>query len=392
MLLLMLESGMPIDCVITADTGMEFPEMYRHWDKIDQLLYQERGIGVLELYASDKYAQYISAMMQFHRYSFGNALLILFQCPHASNVAGYGTWKKLGRHVKAHEVGIQILAPCGFRAVQEVEKIDPVTGQTLYGPDGSPLKEKKYLSPNRFKIAHVFDLSQTEGKELPRLGVYELSGDVADYSGIYNRLSALSPLPVMQESFEGGAKGYTSFSENRVVIRPGMSQVQTIKTLVHEIAHAKLHKPSDILGEEPPQSRRQKEVEAESMIGWDSRWGTIQKVWATGSPTTGTYRPYGLDCSGFMDWIFYNISNGSYVLGHGGGAHAQHGYCQSITWDEAQPGDLVFYPEDTHVGIVGGWDDDGNILIIHCASGQNNVVITGKAGFTTIGRPQYYSE
>lgn len=127
------------------------------------------------------------------------------------------------------------------------------------------------------------------------------------------------------------------------------------------------------------------------MIGWDSRWGTIQKVWATGSPTTGTYRPYGLDCSGFMDWIFYNISNGSYVLGHGGGAHAQHGYCQSITWDEAQPGDLVFYPEDTHVGIVGGWDDNGNILIIHCASGQNNVVITGKSGFTTIGRPRYYS-
>lgn len=221
--------------------------------------------GVMELYASDQYAQYISAMMQFHHYSFGNALLILFQCPHASNVAGYGTWKKLGRHVKAHEVGIQILAPCGFRAVQEVEKIDPVTGQILYGPDGSPLTEKKFINPNRFKIAHVFDLSQTEGKELPRLGVYELSGDVADYSGIYNRLSALSPLPVMQESFEGEAKGYTSFSENRVVIRPGMSQVQTIKTLVHEIAHAKLHKPKDVLVEEPPQSRRQKEVEAESI-------------------------------------------------------------------------------------------------------------------------------
>ena len=128
------------------------------------------------------------------------------------------------------------------------------------------------------------------------------------------------------------------------------------------------------------------------MMGWDSRWGTIQKVWATGSPTTGTYRPYGLDCSGFMDWIFYNISNGAYVLGHGGGALAQHGYCRTITWDEAQPGDLVFYPEDTHVGIVGGWDDDGNILIIHCASSQNNVVITGKSGFTAIGRPQYYSE
>lgn len=128
------------------------------------------------------------------------------------------------------------------------------------------------------------------------------------------------------------------------------------------------------------------------VIGWDSRWGTIQKVWAAGSSTSGTYLPYGLDCSGFVDWIFYNVSNGAYTIGHGGGARAQHTYCTAITWAEAQPGDLVFYPEDTHVGIVGGWDADGNILIIHCAYGYNNVVITKKEGFTTIGRPLYYSE
>ena len=128
------------------------------------------------------------------------------------------------------------------------------------------------------------------------------------------------------------------------------------------------------------------------VIGWDSRWGTIQKVWADGSSTTGTYRPYGLDCSGFVDWVFYNISDGAYTIGHGGGARAQHTYCTAITWTEAQPGDLVFYPEDTHVGIVGGWDESGNILIIHCASGYNNVVVTKQEGFTTIGRPLYYSE
>ena len=127
------------------------------------------------------------------------------------------------------------------------------------------------------------------------------------------------------------------------------------------------------------------------VIGWDSRWGTIQKVGATGNSTSGTYRPFGLDCSGFVDWVFYNISGGSYVLGHGGGAHAQHIYCTPIAWAEAQPGDLVFYPDDTHVGIVGGWDESGNIQIVHCASNYNNVVITGKAGFATIGRPQYYS-
>ena len=128
------------------------------------------------------------------------------------------------------------------------------------------------------------------------------------------------------------------------------------------------------------------------VIGWDPRWGTMQKVWADGSPSTGTYRPYGMDCSGFVDWVFYNMSGGSYIIGHGGGARMQHSYCTPITWAEARPGDLVFYPEDTHVGIVGGWDENGNILIIHCASGQNNVVITGQAGFTTIGRPSYYGD
>lgn len=128
------------------------------------------------------------------------------------------------------------------------------------------------------------------------------------------------------------------------------------------------------------------------VIGWDSRWGTIQKVWADDSETTGTYRPYGLDCSGFVDWVFYNLTDGAYVIGHGGGASSQHSYCRSIEWSEAIPGDLVFYPEDSHVGIVGGWDEDGNLLIIHCASGMNGTVITGINGFKSIGRPYYYND
>lgn len=128
------------------------------------------------------------------------------------------------------------------------------------------------------------------------------------------------------------------------------------------------------------------------VLGWDSRWGQLTKVSAAGSPTTGTYRPYGLDCSGFVDWVFYNVSGGEYIIGHGGGAATQHRYCIDIPWNEAQPGDLVFYPGDTGVGIVGGWDASGDILIIHCASGHNNVVITGKTGFTSVGRPYYYGE
>ena len=128
------------------------------------------------------------------------------------------------------------------------------------------------------------------------------------------------------------------------------------------------------------------------IIGWDSRWGMPMKVTAEGSSTTGTVRPFGLDCSGMVDWVFYNQSGGQYVIGHGGGATAQHSYCTPIDWSDAQPGDLVFYPEDSHVGIVCGFDSSGNIMIIHCASGANNVVVTGKIGFTSIGRPEYFAD
>lgn len=124
------------------------------------------------------------------------------------------------------------------------------------------------------------------------------------------------------------------------------------------------------------------------VIGWDSRWGQLTKVWAAGNSTTGTYRPYGLDCSGFMDWIFYNITGGEYVLGRGGGATAQHSYCTPVSQAEAQPGDLAFYPDDSHVGIVVGRRENGKLLVCHCSSGQNNVVVTEftASGFTDLGR------
>ena len=128
------------------------------------------------------------------------------------------------------------------------------------------------------------------------------------------------------------------------------------------------------------------------VLGWDSRWGQLRQVWDDGSPTTGTYRPYGIDCSGYIDWVFYNMSGGEYIIGHGGGAHAQHTYCTEITWNEARPGDLVFYPEDEHVGIVCGRDEDGGLLVIHCASSANNVVITGTSGFVSVARPDFYNE
>ena len=128
------------------------------------------------------------------------------------------------------------------------------------------------------------------------------------------------------------------------------------------------------------------------VIGWDSRWGELRQVTAAGSSTTGTYRPYGLDCSGFVDWAFYNATGGSYIIGHGGGATMQHSYCTDISWLDAQPGDLVFYPDNSHVGIICGRNENGNLLVIHCASGANNVVITGTSGFVSVARPDYFSD
>lgn len=129
------------------------------------------------------------------------------------------------------------------------------------------------------------------------------------------------------------------------------------------------------------------------VLGDDPRWGSSTLVSAAGSSTTGTYRPYGLDCSGFVDWAFYNASSGSYVIGQGGGCVSQHSNCRAISWAEAIPGDLVFYPGDSHIGIVAGWDEAGNILIVHCASGsQNGVYVTGQVGFTSIARPYYYGD
>ena len=127
-------------------------------------------------------------------------------------------------------------------------------------------------------------------------------------------------------------------------------------------------------------------------LGWDDRWGVPTEVTAAGSGSTGTIRPFGLDCSGFVDWTFYNATDGSYYPGRGGGAATQHSYCTNIAWSDAQPGDLVFYPDDSHVGIVGGRDADGNLLIVHCSGGANGVVITGSAGFTAVARPDCFSD
>ena len=128
------------------------------------------------------------------------------------------------------------------------------------------------------------------------------------------------------------------------------------------------------------------------VVGWDDRWGELTEVTAEGSDSTGTEQAYGLDCSGFVDWAFYNASGGEYVIGQGGGAMEQHANCVDIEWDEVQPGDLLFYPEDEHVGIAAGCDWLGRLLVVHCASGTGRVAISHKTGFETAARPVYYGD
>ena len=128
------------------------------------------------------------------------------------------------------------------------------------------------------------------------------------------------------------------------------------------------------------------------VLGWDSRWGTPTTVTASGSGSTGKVLPFGLDCSGFVDWTFYNATSGAYLPGRGGGAASQHGYCTNIAWSDALPGDLVFYADDSHVGIVCGYDSVGNLLVIHCSGGQNGVVVTGREGFAVAARPDLFTD
>ena len=128
------------------------------------------------------------------------------------------------------------------------------------------------------------------------------------------------------------------------------------------------------------------------VLGWDDRWGELTEVTAEGSATTGTEQPYGLDCSGFVDWAFYNASGGRCIIGQGGGAAEQHANCVDIEWDEVQPGDLLFYPEDEHVGIAAGRDWLGRLLVVHCAAGTDGVAISHRTGFETAARPVWYGD
>ena len=225
--------------------------------------------GITELFDSERYKEYLRVMSKFHNYSFNNTLLIAMQKPDASLVAGFTAWKnQFQRNVKKGEKGIKIIAPSPFKIKQETEKIDPQTQTPVIGRDGKPVTEEKEITIPAYKVVSVFDVSQTEGKELPDIAVDALTGDVEQYSDFFAALEKTSPVPIGFEKIEGGAHGYYHLEDKRIALDEGMSELQTIKTAIHEIAHAKLHDidlnaPKD--EQQPRVDRRTREVEAESV-------------------------------------------------------------------------------------------------------------------------------
>lgn len=187
--------------------------------------------GVKDLFDSERYQEYLKAMSKFHDYSLNNTMLIVMQKPDASLVAGYGKWRdEFERHVKRGEKGIKILAPAPYKVKREVEKTDPDTGQPIIGSDGKPVMEEKEVTIPSFKVVSVFDVSQTEGKEIPNLSADALTGNIEQYEDFFRALELTSPVPVEFENITSGAHGYYDNAEKRIAINEGESELQTVKT------------------------------------------------------------------------------------------------------------------------------------------------------------------
>ena len=248
-----------IPIVLTSEKPAE--KMKEITDRLEQ--------SITELFDSERYKEYLKVMSRFHNYSFNNTLLIAMQKPDASLVAGFTAWKNnFQRNVIKGEKGIKIIAPSPFKVKQQTEKIDPHTRKPVMGKDGKPVMEEKEVTIPAYKVVSVFDVSQTEGKELPDIAVDELTGDVDRYKDFFIALEKTSPVPIGFEKITGGAHGYYHLEDKRIAIDEGMSELQTLKTAIHEIAHAKLHDidlnaPKD--EQQPRVDRRTREVEAESV-------------------------------------------------------------------------------------------------------------------------------
>ena len=227
-------------------------------DRIKELT-DKLEAGIKEVFTSGCYREYLSVMNKFHSYSYNNSLLILMQKPEASYVAGFKTWETLGRHVKKGEKGITILAPCPYKSVNYVDVIEPDTGQVKRDEQGNVMKERKEISRASFKAISIFDISQTEGKPLPEL-VKELQGEIPDYKILMDSIRDVAPVPIRFDVWNETKKGYYDLENQEIVIKSGMSDLQTIKTAIHETTHSILHKDK-----EHTKDSATMEVEAESV-------------------------------------------------------------------------------------------------------------------------------
>jgi len=198
--------------------------------------------GVREVFESERYKTYLKVLSRFHEYSYNNCILIALQNPEATQVAGFTVWRdQFGRNVKKGEKGIKIIAPTVYKAARSQERKDPNSGKPVLGADGKPETDEVEYTVQSFHISTVFDVSQTEGRPLPQLGVDELTGDVDRFKDIFAAIERISPVPISFEDIPGESKGFYHQEEKRIVIREGMSELQTIKTALHELAHSRLH-------------------------------------------------------------------------------------------------------------------------------------------------------
>ena len=221
--------------------------------------------GVAGIFSSEKYQKFLDTMAKFPQYSINNSLLIMMQKPDASLVQSYTGWKKMGRFVKRGEKGIRILAPTPFTIDRDQERMD-ADGKPVLDQDGEPVRETVQIRMMAFKPVSTFDISQTEGEPVQSLGVDELKGSVDQYAAFFSAMKEASPVPVGFEKIKGGAKGYFHTTENRIAIKEGMDEIQNVKTLIHEMAHAKLHNmTAQKKREDGGQTKSSKEVEAESV-------------------------------------------------------------------------------------------------------------------------------
>ena len=241
-----------------ADNNTEKQRVQELTDKLEQ--------GLQDLFNSDSYCNYLRTMSKFHNYSFNNTLLIAMQKPDATLVAGYKAWQKnFERHVNKGEKAIRILAPASYKIKEERDKIDPVTQELLLDKDGNPQKEEVEITIPAFRAVSVFDVAQTDGKPIPELAAKELLSDVEGYQDMIRAVEAISPVPIELEEIAGDSKGYYDREAKRIAVQENMSESQTLKTMIHEVAHSKLHSKEVEQDEQMRKDRNTKEVEAESI-------------------------------------------------------------------------------------------------------------------------------